>query len=698
MSKILKIGILIVFALGFLFLGGTEINAATRDITSIDGLESLFDPSKISVTGNTITLNENVSLGNHTLNFKSGDYIVDLNEHILTFSGSIAVGGGSITFNGDLGRISVGEDETLDISGGIFNCLIASSGNLNISGGEFIRIENIGDLTITGGTFNALYTSYMGTNVITGGTFLLSEGSGDPGAIIIDVEGYASEDNIIGIIGVGYEANYLDYSNNNAGIPYGENSTSFYNNVEIVEVTENYSDIFKKITQTDTWTVNAFRPASPENSEFLLSSVASDLVNDNDYQVFATSPDTLDVAYVSIYNTKTESTEAHIIKVAFNQPGATMTTKVNSVLNKMKRFDTLSHMTEETAYLLDDLYLVNYLNANSKGFDNANGGAMALNFAKDLINATNGSNISFRFDARAGSGNGPNLYSFAMGQAIVYHNGVPYTSTNAAITASNVLYIPKETENTPDAYMAAALKRIKDYLGTTDGITIALGGTLESLNHYDPYINDGAGGIVTYNEKGFIDDTTAGGNYYNITFNGQIYKFAICKKDASKLETPKYVASDLVNNILIASDATTIPLDTALSVRRLTDSKIEKALGTNIYAAYDISLYSKAKNVNVTRLDNGKFIVSIPVPTELQGKEIIVYYITSTGEKETHKATVKDGIASFETDHFSTYVLAENKEEKDITPKTGVVGHIGIASVIGIVSLLGTVTLKKNNE
>ena len=48
------------------------------------------------------------------------------------------------------------------------------------------------------------------------------------------------------------------------------------------------------------------------------------------------------------------------------------------------------------------------------------------------------------------------------------------------------------------------------------------------------------------------------------------------------------------------------------------------------------------------------------MPENLKGKEITVYYINSKGEKEEHIATVKDGYATFETDHFSTYVLAEN--------------------------------------
>lgn len=83
------------------------------------------------------------------------------------------------------------------------------------------------------------------------------------------------------------------------------------------------------------------------------------------------------------------------------------------------------------------------------------------------------------------------------------------------------------------------------------------------------------------------------------------------------------------------------------------------------------------------------------MPELLKDKNITVYYINSNGEKEEHVATVKDGIASFETDHFSTYVLAEKVAEEN--PKT--LDDICKYIIIGTVSLIGlvgtTIYLKK---
>lgn len=155
-----------------------------------------------------------------------------------------------------------------------------------------------------------------------------------------------------------------------------------------------------------------------------------------------------------------------------------------------------------------------------------------------------------------------------------------------------------------------------------------------------------------------------------------------------------------------------IPLDTSLTVKNVNDSSIKGKIGTENYKSYDISLYSNAKGTKIEKLENGKFTVKIPVPTELNGKELVVYYIKTTGEKEEHEVTIKDGYAVFTTDHFSTYTLAEkvsNTEtttetstttettttEKDETPKTGTIDIISYVLVVIFISTVGIIILKK---
>ena len=44
---------------------------------------------------------------------------------------------------------------------------------------------------------------------------------------------------------------------------------------------------------------------------------------------------------------------------------------------------------------------------------------------------------------------------------------------------------------------------------------------------------------------------------------------------------------------------------------------------------------------------------------DIKADKLTVYYINEKGQKEDYFATIKDGIATFETTHFSTYAIAE---------------------------------------
>jgi len=304
---------------------------------------------------------------------------------------------------------------------------------------------------------------------------------------------------------------------------------------------------------------------------------------------------------------------------------------------------------------------------------------MSLNFSKELIELTNGSNIAYKLDTRMGSSSA-GLWFYLGGWGFVYYNGEPIDGAPIGITRSHVLYVPSDTIDTDEARIEAALKRIKDYLGTTVDIKIEVGGTLESTGNEQ----------YNWNYYGLIDEKTSGKNYYNFTINGNTYKFAICKKDSQELVNPKYIASDLMSNISIKSDSSELPLDTAITVKKVISKDIEEILGTNLYTAYDIALYSNTKQASITKLETGNFIVSIPISENLKDKRITVYYINSNGEKEEHIPTVKDGIASFETNHFSTYILVEKQGEENPNTLDSIQKYV----VISMVSLIGIVIAK----
>lgn len=683
-------------------------NAKAVYIEDVESLKEAFAGKNATVSGKTVTLTGDI-IDEDVWEIGGDDYIFDLNGHKF-MGGEIYINEASLTINDSTGKgeidtkfdfLMVADGAKLVLNNGKLDYL-ANEGNAVINDGKIDIITNYGTMVIEKGVFGPIWQ--RGDATIKGGTFTSNkdqtssidlytnktviEGNVEfkrtedaRAAVILNSPTKIENDAMNKILAEGYLFACSGFGSNSdswVDEETGETHYIYELSYETTKIIKDITgDIFNKIAPNGVWTINGSKPKDEFEAEFLLSSIVGDIKLPEKYEAyaFAEPADEFDPSLVSIYlDYEGSSLINKTVKAVYNEPSKEIKSKVNTVLDKIAK-KIGEDLDVDTGFRLEDLYLINYLNASSKGMDSS----LALNFSKDLIALTNGGNISYKFDTRLGSFTPTGLWGFSGGRVIVYHDGVATGTTEIGLTTNHVLYVPSNTADTDDAKIKAALKRIEEYLGTTKGITIKVGGTLESLN------NEG----FTWKDYGFIDPKTSGTNYYNITINGETYRFAICKKDASKLETPKYLGSDITSNITIKSDSTELPLDTALSVKKVEKAEIKKVLGTDVYAAYDISLYSNAKQENIKKLTNGEFVVSVPIPDALKGKNLTAYYINDKGEKKEHDTTLndKEGIVSFTTNHFSTYVLAEKVVVENPATFDGVVTSffIGMMSLIGLI-------------
>ena len=181
-------------------------------------------------------------------------------------------------------------------------------------------------------------------------------------------------------------------------------------------------------------------------------------------------------------------------------------------------------------------------------------------------------------------------------------------------------------------------------------------------------------------------------------------------------------------NIKLNADTNVIPSNTILEAKEI---KVEKILNvvkeslkeiSNKYISYDITL----KSNGVAIQPNGKVKISIPIPIDFDKTKLSIFRIADDGTKIKYDTKVENNFATIETDHFSTYVLAENnvvinndntekneqentsieptqestettnKGEKDKTPKTGTIDILGYVLLVSVLSGIGIVALKKN--
>lgn len=616
-------------------------------------------------------------------------------------SAELNVFNGKFSMISNLGNLVVSDgninlmtnDGTATINNGNIQS-IWNNGNLVIENGKFVNILQEGVAKIKGGTFTAknicqigdgeewcndYYSQFNvdGQTEITGGVF---KSELDITLVVFTYNDYIGDPTVISnLVGEGYLPIYkLSYTPNN--------NEFICSSFKVVEDNTTLEELMNKLAPNAILTVNSAKPKNDIMLDSLLTSILRDRDIPEGYDVQVGNGDgDFDPENGAIYISKVNGENIRKqVKIVYNEPEKPIVAKTNSLINKISgKIGEESNV--DNSFILDDLYLINYLKTSKEETFNY---SLALNFSRDLIKLTNGGNIYYRFITRKGD-SGTDLWSFLGGEVVVYYNGIAIDATEIGLTSSNVIYIPKNTLDTDDAKIKAALERIKDYLGTTKGITIEVGGLLESLSN-DEY---------DWNEHDLYDEDNCGTKYYNVTINDQTYKFVICKKDI--LETPVYISNDIKSNISIKSNSSELPLDTAMTVEEVSNDTIKKALGTEKYKAFDITLYSNTKEEKITKLENGKFIVNIPVPQELEGKNIDVFYVNNKGEKVEHPAEVKNNYVIFETNHFSTYALVENTGiiNNIEVPKTAdvIIGYVILTILSGFGIVFIAKQIKKSN-
>ena len=173
--------------------------------------------------------------------------------------------------------------------------------------------------------------------------------------------------------------------------------------------------------------------------------------------------------------------------------------------------------------------------------------------------------------------------------------------------------------------------------------------------------------------------------------------------------------SDKNTGISMETTTNIVPKDTLLVVNSIdSGTSFYQEVNNIIGQAKNIKIYDiTLKSNGVSIQPNGTVKISIPIPENFNTSDLKVYRIEGT-DKIEYALTIEElnGIkyATFETDHFSTYVLADESTteiagtktekqeettlqgEKDVTPKTGtgntVLNNLGLIVGLGAVAII----------
>ena len=149
--------------------------------------------------------------------------------------------------------------------------------------------------------------------------------------------------------------------------------------------------------------------------------------------------------------------------------------------------------------------------------------------------------------------------------------------------------------------------------------------------------------------------------------------------------------TDNNTNIKLEASTNIIPDDTVLKIEEITSGTTYDNIKNNLSGINQFKVFDITLKVNDTVVQpNGKVKVYIPIPTGFDASKLIVYRVEDNGNKTECPVTVANGYASFETDHFSVYILGEKTEANNDNklPQTGEEPNL-FAEWLSIVIVLG---------
>lgn len=101
--------------------------------------------------------------------------------------------------------------------------------------------------------------------------------------------------------------------------------------------------------------------------------------------------------------------------------------------------------------------------------------------------------------------------------------------------------------------------------------------------------------------------------------------------------------------------------------------------------AYSFNLYDASNNLVEPE---SKVTVNIKLPTDMNYDKIRLWYVTDDFSKQELEYSIHDNVLSFETDHFSAYVLTEDQDEEIVNVADTAFNAMRLGITIGLVILV----------
>lgn len=413
--------------------------------------------------------------------------------------------------------------------------------------------------------------------------------------------------------------------------------------------------------------LNAIQPENEQEAQFIISALLAQEYSNEDYMVYGYISEGQGYLCVQSYANGNNNKDLEVEYVWETNVNTGAMQVIDDLVEKIASLGENWVNDYSKRFVIDDLDSINYFyNAGKAANYDLALGSMT-NYSSQLHALVGNANIDFIYQVGMG-GDESDFYEEFGGEVNVLYDGVVYKEVGPiGVNLNQIIYIPSDTTKDRDSFIAAAKKRINDYLKGVD-VTIEYGGLISSLEQvqYKFFYSDMQG--PHYTDVFDLDDTN--GEWYIITIGEDEYPYFIVA-DSDMMKTPTLKTVDINTNIGVSAGSFDVPLDSRVNVEKLDPKSDEyKKLAKNFKIldemSYDIELFSTSLDVKIEKLSDGKFKVYVPIASKYKNSKLKAAYLKADGTKEYHEITIEGDYAVFETDHFSTYSIVT-----DGNPKTG---------------------------
>ena len=303
------------------------------------------------------------------------------------------------------------------------------------------------------------------------------------------------------------------------------------------------------------------------------------------------------------------------------------------------------------SYTIDDMRLLDArwasYGATFSTMSDSNGWRDTLRLSRAYQDHINHRNIYVALNPYRGEGNGeaPGLFGSSdfitevSGTAALIYNDYVYDVYDK-ITAKlqRVVYIPSSTEDTQEAYMAAAKKRIQQYIGATGTVSIldTSGGDYDYSDYNDVKLQY-SGQYIGRDLSSYLGMNVYNNDYYSLKYRGLTQGIVIVKND-NLLSTENFNQTDVKTNVNVK----VAPLASNLNLASLIVTKYSATQKSEDIERAGLQ-YGEAYNITTTNPFNvtiglghyngasASVTIDFPIPEMLRTKDIKIFYVSDNG-------------------------------------------------------------------